>query len=377
MSQSSVNGRAAPLEQAVAEAARLIRQSRQTLIAGLGADVAGARAAISLADQVGGVVDHMHSAALLRDLDVMRETGMMLTTPGEARIRGDVILLVGAGLFDAGLLDVAPDLSTRVLTAPAAGARRRILWLGPGDSDRSGFAPAAGKPNLKIEVTTASEAALPGWLAALRARVNGRSVTLSGAQSREIDALAAALQSATFGVAIWSATGLDALSIEMLCGLVKDLNAKTRFTGLPLPPGDNAAGVLQVCGWMTGFPMRTRFARGFPEHDPFRFEAGRLVESGEADCALWISAYGARSPPWKKTIPLIALIPAEAEWARAAAVRIAIGRPGVDHDSTDYCARMATFTSASASRPSQTPSVAKVIGMLAAALDEGMGASSC
>ena len=97
-----------------------------------------------------------------------------------------------------------------------------------------------------FETLSADEASLPGWLAALRARVNGRPVALSGARSGEIDALAAALRSAKFGVAVWSAARLDVLTIEMLCGLVRDLNAKTRFTGLPLAPGDNAAGVLQA-----------------------------------------------------------------------------------------------------------------------------------
>ena len=61
---------------------------------------------------------------------------------------------------------------------------------------------------------------------------------------------------------MWSAANLDVLAIEMLCGLVQDLNAQTRFTGLPLAAGDNALGVLQACGWMTGFPMRTGFGRG-------------------------------------------------------------------------------------------------------------------
>ena len=75
-----------------------------------------------------------------------------------------------------------------------------------------------------------------------------------------------------------------------------DLNAPTRFSGLPLAPADNAMGVLQTCGWMTGFPMRTGFGRGFPEHDPWLFDGQRLVDSGEADCVLWISAYRAAAP---------------------------------------------------------------------------------
>jgi formylmethanofuran dehydrogenase subunit B len=362
---------------AITEAARLINESRQTVIVGLGADVAGARAALALAERVGGVVDHMHSAALLRDLDVMRETGILLTTPGEARIRGDVIFLAGAGLLEAGLLDVASDLVTRTLGPPVAESPRRIFWLGAEETESSELARAVHAGNANIGLTAVDEASLSQRLAALRARVNGRRAALSGEKSRGIDALAAALRSATFGVAIWSASHLDALTIEMLCGLVKDLNANTRFTGLPLAPGDNAAGVLQVCGWMTGLPMRTGFAREFAEHDPWLFDAERLVESGEADCALWISAYGAAVPPWRKAIPLIALVPAEAELPQTPAVRISIGRPGVDHDSVDYYAAMATLASTSASRPSQTLSVAEALQMLTAAIDEDLGPPPC
>ena len=251
----------------------------------------------------------------------------------------------------------------------------------------SGYAPATWRGaglsvpiatvGVKIETTAGDAEALPGLLAALRARVNGRPLALAGAGLREIDALATALQSATFGIAVWSATRLDALTIEMLCGLVTDLNARTRFTGLPLAPGDNAVGVLQVCGWMTGFPMRTGFARGFPEHDPWRFEADRLVNSGEADCALWISAYQAASPQWERAIPLIALTAAKTEFPRTPEVHIAVGRPGVDHDSVDHLARTATLAPVAASQASDAPSVADVIGRLVAALDDKAGAASC
>ena len=378
MSQSSINGRAAPLDAAIAEAAGLIGKSRLTVVAGLGADVAGAQAAIALCERIGGVVDHMSSAALLRDLDVLRESGMMLTTPGEARTRGDVVLLVGDGLVESGLLEAMPDLRTRALTPPAAeGVLRRIFRLGADEADMRALAGAATDSVSKIETISSDAASLPEWLAALRARVNGRPVALSGARSGEIDALAAALRSAKFGVAVWSAARLDVLTIEMLCGLVRDLNAKTRFTGLPLAPGDNAAGVLQVCGGMTGFPMRTGFGSGVPEHDGWVFDAERLVESGEADCALWISTYGAEAPRWRKPIPLIALTAAAAEFSRPPAVRIAVGRPGVDHDSVDYCVAMGTLVSKAASHPSQTPSVAEVIGRLVVALGDDAGAASC
>ena len=70
---------------------------------------------------------------------------------------------------------------------------------------------------------------------------------------------------------------------------------------MPIGARGGASGVVQVGGWMTGFPPRTGFGRGYPEHDPWRFDARRLVDSGEADAALWISAYDGEAPPGRAT----------------------------------------------------------------------------
>ena len=89
MDQAWIGGKPVPLEAAIAEAARLLAASRLPVIAGLGTDIAGARAAVALAERIGGVVDHMHSDATLRDVGVLREAGAFVTTPNEARLRGD------------------------------------------------------------------------------------------------------------------------------------------------------------------------------------------------------------------------------------------------------------------------------------------------
>src|SRR5262249_39853185 len=95
MGHAWIDGRPVELQAACAEAARLLEQSRLPVIAGLGTAVAGVRAAVALARRAGAVIDHMHSDALLRDIEVMRDAGMMATTPSEARLRADVLLLVG------------------------------------------------------------------------------------------------------------------------------------------------------------------------------------------------------------------------------------------------------------------------------------------
>jgi len=367
MGSAWIDGEPVNLDAAAAEAARLLGASRLPVIAGLGTDVAGVRSAIALARLLGGIVDHMHSGALLRNLDVMREAGMMVTTPNEARVRGDVLLLVGEGL-----LVVWPQLKERLLTAPlaesGADAKRRIRRLCPGRGE------AKALDSVNIQTIGRAGADLPVLLAAVRARVAGRAVSGSAIPLRTLDALAAELRAARFGVAVWSAVHLDALTVEMLCGLVEDLNAGTRFTGLPLAPPDNAAGVLETCGWTTGYPMRTGFGRPQAEHDPWRCDAARLVESGEADCVLWVSAYRDAAPPWRRAVPTIALTGSHA--SMPARVRIAVGCPGVDHDAVQHLAATGTLAPAAATKPSDALSVAQAIARIAVALPH-TGAPPC
>ena len=354
MDQAWIGGKPVPLEAAIAEAARLLGASRLPVIAGLGTDIAGARAAVALADRIGGVVDHMNSDATLRDLAVLREAGAFVTTPNEARLRGDTLLLVGPGLTQAW-----PALEARLLQAPLAaeiGGERRVFWLCPGKSTALPGARAIGRP----------VAELPTLLAVLRAPVAGRA---AGRIAKPVSELATALQAARFGVAVWSAQALGELTIEMLFGLITDLNAKTRFTGLPLAAADNALGVQQACGWMTGFPVRTGFGRGYPQHDPWRFEAKRLIADGEADCAMWVSAYRAAAPGWNGNIPTIALT-AEVEQAQSR-VHIQVGRPALDHDTVAHDAMTGTLVAHAASQRSSLPSVADMMTRIAAALPDG------
>jgi len=366
---ASIDGAPASFDDAAIAAARLLARSDQPLIAGLGADIAGARAAITLAERVGGVIEHTHSAALLRDLDSMRETGIMLTTPGEARVRADLVLLVGDGF-----LETWPTLNERLLAPPArpegADVKRRIIWLAP--------RARAKIPDFRgdIEIIAAGVGAtLAVNLAALRARVKNRPIAIprgprSGLPLSTIDSIATTIKAARFGVAIWTASSLGALEIEMIHGLVRDLNDTTRFSTLPLPAPDNGAGVLAACGWMTNFPMRTGFGAGAALHDPWRFDAERLVASGETDCVLWVSAFGAAPPAWLGGANVIALCAPAIRFANEPKVRITIGRPGVDHDAVLHSSDAGTLVAVTASAQSAAPSVAQALERIVAGLGE-------
>jgi formylmethanofuran dehydrogenase subunit B len=246
-----------------------------------------------------------------------------------------------------------------------ADVKRRIVWLAPqSDAKIPSF-------NGDIEIVAVGLGATLGAnLAALRARVKGCPVAETQLPSSTLDTLAGIAKGARFGVAVWAATSLGALEIEMLHGLVRDLNETTRFSTLPLAPPDNGAGVLATCGWTTGFPMRTGFSAGVPIHDPWRFDAERLVASGETDCVLWISAFGASPPPWRSAVNFIALCERRTQFAEAPNVLIAVGRPGVDHDAVVHSSDVGTLVAATASSRSGALSVAQALERISARLEE-------
>ncbi len=332
---------------AMREAAGWLAASRLSVFAGMSTDVAGARAAVALAERIGGVVDHMQSAALLQDLDVMREGGLMLTTPAETYNRCDLLLLVGPQLLETALIRRLFD-----------GPDRRSIWLCPGRKIE--------QPG--VDLIGSDPADLPGLVATLRARVAGRPIAPNQIPKVQIEQVAASLAQASFGVAIWSAAAIEALTLVMLCGLVTDLNEKTRFSGLPIAPEDNGIGVQQVLGWRSGFPVRTGFGRGYAEHDPWRFDSVRLVESGEADCAVWISALSSVRPPFRRAVPLITLAPEPEELRVAGEILIEVGRPGIDHDSIAQLDTLGALAAMEATTPNDTLSVSDVLAGIAANL---------
>lgn len=333
---------------AVDQAARLLMEAGLPVIAGMGTDIAGVAAACRLAEKVGAAIDHDSAEATLREQAVLSDTGAMFVSPGEARAAADAFLIVGDPAADW------PELAD-LLKRDAAGDVRKIVRLSSRgvdvDEERTAQ-PGAGKHGLH------------GVLAALRARVNGNPLAddhgLAG-----IEECAARLTEAEFGVAIWSPSELDGLAIEMLTGLVKDLNESSRWSSLLIPLSVTATGAAMAAGWLTALPLRSAFLGGRWEHDPWRFEARRLIESGETDAVLYICSYGDPLPEWLSDVPRILLV-RESIPAQADAVRFDIACPGRDHDAILFDRRTGTLSVAPATEPTNEPTVAEVLDRIAA-----------
>jgi formylmethanofuran dehydrogenase subunit B len=346
------------LEAALSSAAEILTKSRHALITGLGADVAGARAAFRLAARIGGTVDFLRAPGAHNFYAAFADKGLMFTTPREASARADVLLLIGP---DAGRSDIVHEILTcEPVLSVGEGVPHEVVWLCSGGADNALSEDEAMKVGGDV-------AALPGILAVLNACLNAHPLPAEGyggLSAAHYEEIAGRLMTARFGVIAWSPADLDALAIESLVNAVTTLNQTTRVTMLPLGLKAGSETATLVSGWTTGFPPRTSFARGFPEYDPWRFDAARMVAAEECDALIWLSAFDPVAPSWKTRIPTIVLTPPGTSFSRPPDIHIKTAIPGVGADAEFYSETLQTLVHTKSAAVTDAPTPASVLSAL-------------
>lgn len=334
-SSARIDGKPADIQDAVAKAAGILRNSQHPLIAGLGTEVQGMRAVMSLADKFGATIDHMNSNGFMRNIQVVQNSGWMTTTLTEVRNRVDLLVIVGTDI-----VSLFPRFFEREVwnTESMFGqdtSAREIVYLGGRDLDFSaGVSPDGRKP----DVLPCDLDRTPEVIAALRALVSGKKLQASqvaGIPMADLQRLADRLNQARYSVITWAAGTLDfphaELTVQNIAELVKTLNRKTRSSGLPLGGIEGEMNANQVSAWISGYPVRTSYARGYPEHDPYRFSTERQLTEGEADALLWISSFNPERIPPRSKLPTIVFGHPGMKLEQEPDVFIPVGTPGVDH----------------------------------------------
>lgn len=329
-----VDGAESTLDAAVQRAAVILRQAALALYGGMATDVDGARAVLDLADRTGGIVDHMHGDSMLRNILAVQDAGWMVTTLTEVRNRADLLVFMGTDavarcprFFDR----LVWNHETMFDTDPGT---REVVYLGRNLDTAPGAAPDGRAPTV-IPCDPAHLGEVAGVLRALLAERPIQASDIAGITMAELRALAARMQKARYGVLAWSAGDLvqpyAELTVEAICGLVKDLNRTTRFSGLPLGGEDGATTFTQVCTWQTGYPLRVGFGHGHPVYDPWRFGTAHLLADGGVDALLWTSAFSSDAAPPGCTATTIVLGRPGMTFAQPPAVYVPVGTPGLDH----------------------------------------------
>ncbi|HSB54767.1 MAG TPA: hypothetical protein VLD58_10440 [Gemmatimonadales bacterium] len=363
-----IKGRPASPADAIAEAARLLRAAHSPLISGLGTDVAGARAAASLADRIGATVDHMNSAAGMRNLMVLQDGGWIITTLSEVRNRADLLIIAGSDI--AGQF---PRFFERCIanqqTLFAEKRSCEIIVLGKGLPD------GVALPGPKPTVIPCDPARLHEAAGVLRLLHNGgmpAAASAAGVPLETWKTLAERMKAARYGVLAWAAADFAfahaELTVQALSELIKDFNRESRWSGLPLGGSEGDITADMVLLWQTGFATRTSYGQGHPEHDPYHLSGERMLARGEADVLLWVSSFNpARTPPDGK-IPRVVLGHPAMTFAQEPEVFIPVGIPGVDHAGHLFRTDRVVALSVGRLRESSLPSTAQVLAAIESAL---------
>src|SRR5436190_2733453 len=279
-----VNGRPAPLEQALGEAARMLGAAKRPLVY-LAPDLSceAQREAVALGDGLGAMLDSVTAAAAASVLAAQRR-GRAGATLGEIRQRADVIVFWGVDPAEryprfAARYAVEP----RGLAAPRGRASRTVIAVDVG----AGRGPADADARVAIAGGDEVDA-----LGIMRATVQGR-VAGDDARFRGPAELARRMSQGHYVALVADgepgAVPADPDRAEALVTLAQALNAPTRCALVVLRGGGNRSGADAVLTWQTGFPFAVDFAPGYPAYRPQHGAAG-LLAAGEIDAALVIGS---------------------------------------------------------------------------------------
>lgn len=94
----AVSGKPATLDAALSHAIGILRSAKHPRIISAGADVAGVRAMLALAERMQGSVDHADSPTAFRNMRVLQDAGWIATTLSEVRNRADLLVLAGVDI---------------------------------------------------------------------------------------------------------------------------------------------------------------------------------------------------------------------------------------------------------------------------------------
>ena len=366
-----IGGRDVTLAEAVSAAAALITKSRLPIFGGLGTDVEGMRAVMSIADRAGGVVDHALSEGQYRNFRVLQSGGWVMSTLTEARNRADLFVIVGSDVHK-----LHPRFFERVVCAEQSmfsdtPPKRTVVFLGEGLDQSAATGPRVGDViSLPCKADRIGEI-----LTAMRAMSKGVAVhgeTIGGLKRTEVEALVERCKAATYGVMVWAPPSLGFpnadLTVQAVSEFVKDLNLVSRFAGLSLGGNEGAVSAGAVCAWQSGFPLRVSFASGKPDYDTERYAMARMLAAKESDLLVWIASYTPDLKPPETDVPTVLLATPGLQLTHTPAVMIPVGTPGADHAGLIVrCDNVVSLPLRNLGR-SNLPSTAAVLTQIEAAL---------
>jgi formylmethanofuran dehydrogenase subunit B len=296
----TVDGQPSGLDAAIDRAAEILQQSAYPLVYGLSRGAtAGQRAAVELAEKLGGVVDSTASMCHGPSIMAIQEVGEVTSTLGEIRNRADLVIFWGCNPASS-----HPRHAERYSVHPegklTSGGRsdRTVVMVGDEDFvDDWRLDPDGGQADMVIPLKPGSDFEA---LSELRALLNGRDDMGSNPDLRRLMDL---MKGCRYGVVffglglaktnMWQAqrnSSTGHVDVAALLKLVSELNAVTRFTARRMRLQGDVSGADNVLCWQTSYPFGVDFSRGYPRYNPGEYTANDLLERGDVDACLLVGA---------------------------------------------------------------------------------------
>ena len=350
-STPKINGKPATLQQAILQAAKLIKASQQPLFAGLGTDVQGFRSIYNLSQKTNGSLKHANATSSQRNLNVLQSTGWQTTTLTEVKNRADVIVCIGTDVVSHNPRFFERIIDTDGLFVNAK--NRQLIFVG-------------NAPNKHLIKSDALQAAwalpcraddFPSITGGLRALVQGKILNapeIGGISLSDLTKLADKLKQAKYAVLIWIAKDLDfnyaELTIQNITQTVAALNEKTRAGGLPLGGSDGDTTANNTNTWLSGLALNDKFVGH--------------------DLMVWVNSFSPNKHAPDTNLPLIVLGNSNIEFTKAKApdVFIPIATPGLDCSGTLFRVDGAVILPLKKVRDSELPTLSEVVKQIEALL---------
>ena len=309
--QPTIAGKAASLKDAIAEAARLLKQSKSPLLDGLSTDIAGFRALFSLAKKTNANLRHANATSIARNMRVLQSAGWQATTLTEVKNHADVIVCFGTDIVahNPRFFERFVDVDGMFVNAK----NRQVIVLGNSQNSthiKSDALEAAWRLPCRADD-------LPSVTIALRALVAGKALKateIAGIKVAELQKLAEILKAAKYAVLTWVAKDLDfqhaELTIQNITETVALLNQTTRAASLALGGSDGDTGANYANTWLSGFVL-----------------SDDVVEH---DAVIWVNSFSADKSPPNTPQPLIVFGNAGCKFTIAPAVFIPVATPALD-----------------------------------------------
>lgn len=347
-----IAGKSAPLAQAIAHAAQLVKKAKMPLVAGLSTDLAGFRGAYQFAQHTNADMVHMNVHSSLRNTKVLQSTGWHTTTLTEVKNRADMIVCVGTDVVhhNPRFFERAVWTEEAMFTDTNA---RNIVYLGGDDLNTAPGVSPTGKQPTVLPCATKD---LPEVTAALRALLQGKTLkveAIAGVQVSALTQLVEQLKQAKYAVLIWVAKDLDfphaELTIQNITESVVILNQQSRAMGLALGGSDGDTTVNYAHTWLDGLTLGEQ-------------------DINAHDLVVWVNSFSPDKPVPDTNHLVIALGHPDTKFATPPQVFIPVATPGLDAVGTLFRVDSSVVLPLKKVRESGLPTLAEVLLQLEAQL---------